>query len=270
VRRLRAQDAAHIAPSRDELDLADTAGLGRRLAALRPSAVINAAAYTDVARSEHPGEHETVFRLNRDGPQALARACSRAGLPLIHVSTDYVFDGRATAPYRETDPTAPLQVYGRSKLEGEQAVRGEHPAALIARVSTLFGPGRRARPHYVDAVLRQAERSDRLEVVRLPVSSPSYAPDLAEALLKLLRVGASGVVHVVNDGQCSRLELARETIRLADPGRRIEVRERLAPADALERPDFSVLDTSLLAALIGARLRPWREALREYVGEDRH
>jgi dTDP-4-dehydrorhamnose reductase len=140
---------------------------------------------------------------------------------------------------------------------------------LIARVSTLFGPGRGSRPHYVDAVLRQAERSDRLEVVRLPVSSPSYAPDLARALLKLLQVGASGVVHVVNDGQCSRLELARETIRLAEPGRRVEVRERPAPADALARPDFSVLDTSLLAKLIGARLRPWGEALREYVEEGR-
>jgi len=268
-RRLLADDLPHAAPTRDQLDLTQTDRLGSRLAQLRPAAVINAAAYTDVAHSEQPEERERVYLLNRDGPAALARACNVAGLPLIHVSTDYVFDGRATEAYREIDQPAPLQVYGRSKLEGEQAVRAEHPDALIARVSTLFGPGRRARPHYVDAVLRQAERTTRLEVVRLPVSSPSYTPDLAQALLRLLERRARGLVHVVNDGRCSRLELAREAVRLVDPDERVEVVERAAPANGLERPGFSVLDTTRLAELIGGRLRSWSDALRHYVLEHR-
>jgi len=203
--------------------------------------------------------------LNRDAPRELARACRRLGLPFIHVSTDYVFDGESTRPYREDDAAAPLQVYGESKLEGEHAVVRAHRQALVVRTSTLYGPGPRERPHYVDAILRQAREKRRIEVVRLPVSSPTHAPDLAWGIVELLVREASGLVHVVNEGGCSRLELATETVRMAGLSDAVEVRERPEPAGGLLRPAYSVLDTSRFHELTGRSMHPWQEALQTYI-----
>jgi dTDP-4-dehydrorhamnose reductase len=179
-------------PWSDEFDLRSDRSIESWFDTEQVSAVINAAAYTDVTRAELPSESEAVFRLNRDAPAALARVCRIHGIATVFISTDFVFDGTTRRPYGERHPTAPLQVYGRSKLEGERAVLEAHPDALIVRTSTLYGPGRRGRPHYVDAILGQAANRDRIEVVRSPVSSPTYTPDLARALIDLLEVGASG------------------------------------------------------------------------------
>jgi dTDP-4-dehydrorhamnose reductase len=269
VRALTAHGLEYAAPRRAELDLAGllrTDALDRRLEQLDPRAVLNASAYTDVARSELPAEREAVYALNRDVPAALARWCARRGRGLIHVSTDYVFDGRARRPYREDDPVNPLQVYGRSKLAGEDAVREALPTAVVARTSTLYGPGRRRRPHYVDAVLRQAHEYGKLRVVRPPVSSPTYAPDLAEALLELLGAGADGLFHTVNAGACSRYELACAAVRLAGLSDRVDVGERPEEPGGLARPAYSVLDATRYAELTGRPVRSWDEALREYLG----
>ena len=254
----------HESPGRDQLDLAG-ADIADAVRALEPPAVINAAAYTDVTAAERPEHRDEVYRLNRDAPGELARACRRLGAPLIHVSTDYVFDGAKREPYRERDEVRPLQVYGASKLEGERAVLEAHPDALVVRTSTLFGPREGSRLHYVDAVLGQAKAGAELRVVRLPVSSPTYAPDLACGLIELLLAGASGLVHLTNDGACSRLELARETVELAGLGDAVEVHERPRPSGELLRPDYSVLDNSWFTELTGGRPRTWRAALREYV-----
>jgi dTDP-4-dehydrorhamnose reductase len=232
---------------------------------LRPAAVLNAAGFTDVARAERPEHRAELELLNRDAPAALARACARLGLPLVQLSTDYVFDGSRRTPYVEDDLPAPLQAYGRSKLEGERAVLAELPGALVARTSTLYGSGARTRPHYVDAVLRQARQAERLEVVRTPVASPTYAPDLAAALIDLLDAEAGGVVHVANDGQCSRLELARQAVAAA--GLPVPVEERPETAGSLSRPAFCALDCSRFRQLCGRPLRPWEAALREYVAD---
>jgi dTDP-4-dehydrorhamnose reductase len=255
----------HTVPSLAELDLGREKSITDCLDRSRPGAVINAAAFTDVARAELPEHLDEVMRVNRDGPGWLAAACARAGLPLIHVSTDYVFDGRKAAPYREDDPVAPLQVYGCSKLAGERAVLEACPGALVARTSTLFGPGIRSRPHYVDAVLGQAERGGPLSLVRLPVSSPTYAPDLAKALLRLLDVETRGIVNVANSGACSRLELAREAIRLAGYEERVELSERPESPGGPARPAYSALDLTRYAGLAGEPPRAWQEALADYV-----
>jgi dTDP-4-dehydrorhamnose reductase len=265
VRALEARRLEFVAPVRETLDLADLSRIEKRLDTLEPSAVINTAAFTDVAQAELPSNRGEVFALNAEAPGRLAAACAALGVPLAHVSTDYVFDGLKARPYVEDDSVAPLQVYGRSKLEGERAVLAAHAESLVLRVSTLFGPGRRSRPHYVDAVLAQARRRPRLDVVRLPVSSPTYAPDVAEAMLDLLQSGVRGLFHVVNAGQCSRLELARETVRLAGLAERVEIRERAAPAGDLQRPAYSVLDTGRLARHTGRPMRPWDEALCDYL-----
>ncbi len=254
-----------VAPPRSDLDLAAPDAVAAAVERLRPGAVVNAAAWTDVGRAERPEVRDEVFRVNRDGPEALAQACRRLASRLLHVSTDYVFDGEKGRPYVEEDPPRPLQVYGRSKLAGEEAVLAADPEVLVVRTSTLYGPGREAKPHYVDAILAQASTRRVIEVVEKPVASPTYSFDLAEAILGLLGAGASGLIHAVNSGGCSRLELARAAIEEAGLGGEVEVRTRAEREDGVGRPPYSVLSTVRLERTLGRPLRPWREALREYV-----
>ena len=256
---------AYVAPSPEEMDLRRSGAVFGWMDRNPPAAVINAAAYTDVVRAEEDDQQDEVWRLNRDAPRELAAACAGRGVPLIHVSTDFVFDGGKEAPYREEDPVSPLQVYGSSKLEGERAVLDELPTAAVVRTSTLFGPGRRDRPHYVDAVLSRARRGVPLELVRRPVSSPAYAPDLARALLLLLDAEGSGIFHVANRGSCSRIELALEAMRLAGPDFAADVVERPEQPGGPPRPPYSVLDTSRFTARCGQKTRTWQEALAEYI-----
>ena len=255
---------AVTAPSRAAWDLRDPA-LPARIQALGPGLVINAAAFTDVAAAELPRHRAEVHRLNVEVPAEAAAAAAELDVPLVHVSTDYVFDGRASAPYREEDPPAPLQVYGASKLEGERRVAAAHPRALVVRTSTLFGDRPGGRPTYVEAIVAQARRGGPVRVVELPVSSPTYAPDLAEAVVGLVRAGASGIVHVVNDGACSRLELARASVAAAGLEPTVPVEPRPAPEEDVRRPAFSVLATARLSTLLGRPLRPWSEALAIFV-----
>ena len=255
------EERSYLALGRQDLDLT-APDVGEHVARLEPAAVINAAAWTDVGAAEQSVNRQLVWEVNCHGPRRLAERCAALGAAFVHISTDYVFDGQAVEPYKEDAAPNPLQAYGASKLDGEREVARVCPEALIVRTSTVYGD-RPAGPHYVDKILAQARKLPKLEVVRLPVSSPSYTVDIAEALVNLLDAGARGIVHVVNAGAASRLELAREAVRLA--GLDIEVDERPAPSGDLERPDYSVLDTSRYTELTGEPMRPWREALRDYV-----
>jgi dTDP-4-dehydrorhamnose reductase len=250
--------------------VADLDAIPRRLAALMPAAVINGSGFTDVAAAELASNASAVARLNAEAPAALASACARGAIPFVHVSTDYVFDGTKTTPYGEDDPVHPLQAYGRSKLEGERAVLAAFPGALVVRVSTLYGPSAHRRPAYVDAIAAQAraraaEGGGVIEVVERPVSSPTHVADVAPALLDLLDRSSAGIVHVVNDGAASRLDLARATVALAGLADRVVVRTRPEPEGALARPAYSVLDTAKLQRLIGRRLPRWEDALARYI-----
>jgi len=262
----------YAAPPRANFDLADLASLPARLDAFAPAAILNLSGFTDVGAAERPENHRMAALLNGELPGALADYGARRRIPFVHVSTDYVFDGTKRTPYLETDPVHPLQVYGATKLDGENAVLAANPAALILRVSTLYGPGRAHRPAYVDAILAQAKThaaagGGTVSVVEPPVSSPTYAPDVAPALIELLDRGVAGLVHTVNDGAASRLELATATVALAGFADRVQVAARPEPPNTLARPMYSVLDTSKLAASIGRRLPPWDDALARYIGE---
>jgi len=261
------------APPRAQLDLADLDAIPRHIVALGPSAVIHLAGFTDVAAAERPENRASATRLNAQVPATLAAACAQAAIPFVHVSTDYVFDGAKRTPYVEDDAVRPLQVYGASKLEGERAVAARMTSALIVRVSTLYGPSAHRRPAYVDAILAQArtraaEGGGALTVVEHPVSSPTYAGDVAPALLDLLDRETSGVVHVVNAGEASRLELARAVVELAGLSGRVEIRSRTEPEGTLVRPPYSVLATAKLERTIGRRLPHWRDALERYIDSE--
>ncbi len=236
----------------------------RTIVELHPSIVINCAGYTDVDRAE--SEPELALAVNGTGAGAVARACAEVGAHLVHISTDYVFDGSRRRPYPENAVPRPLSAYGRSKLEGERQVRAALDRALIVRSAWLFGPG---RPGFVDKVLERARRGQEVRVVTDQVGSPTYTRDLARALLTLARRRVFGLVHLVNQGQASRFELARQCLRLAglDP-------ELVRPATTAElgtapapRPPFSVLESRRAARLLGGPLPTWLDALERYLAE---
>jgi dTDP-4-dehydrorhamnose reductase len=250
-----------------EVDVSDAAALERLFAGLRaePDVVANAAAFTHVDRCER--EPEAAWRANAEAPGLLAEACARRGARLVHVSTDYVFSGEATRPYREEDAPDPRSIYGRSKLAGEERVLAAAPIHLVVRTSWLFGRGR----NFLVAILEQA-RLRRSGAARGPLrvvddqrGRPTWAVDLAAGIRRLVDRRASGLYHVAGGGVASWWEVARACLD-ASGCSDLEV-ERIHTADLglpAPRPAWSVLDCSKAEAL-GVRTRDWREAVRAYL-----
>lgn len=251
-----------------ELDISHASAVDRALAASRADIVINAAAYTAVDKAEQ--EPERAFAVNRDGPAHLAAACHRLHIPLLHISTDYVYDGDKPGPYVEDDPIAPLGVYGQSKAEGDAAVQRLLPRHLILRVSWVFG----IHGHnFVKTILRLAREREELRVVADQAGCPTYAGDIADALLNLAgrsakmdANGAWGTYHYCGapattwHGFASAIvEQAREFENLrAQTITAITTADYPTPA---ARPVNSVLDSSRLAFRFGIQPRPWRNGL---------
>ena len=256
---------------RETLDLA-SGDVGRFIRESAPSAVINAAAYTAVDRAE--SEPEQAFRLNRDAPAAAARSCAELGVPFVHISTDYVFDGAKRAPYLETDPRQPLGVYGRSKAEGEEAVEaagGHHTILRTAWVFSAFGS------NFVRTMLRLAETREEVGVVADQQGNPTHARDVAWAAVlaaERLRAGdltAQGLFHVAGAGDTTWAGLA-EAVFAESAGRGgasatvrpITTAEYPTPA---RRPANSRLDTTKLREIFGWAPGPWRESLKAVLDE---
>jgi dTDP-4-dehydrorhamnose reductase len=234
--------------------------------------VINTAAYTAVDQAE--SDKNLAYAVNRDGPGHVARACRRFEIPLIHISTDYVFSGLQTRPYRPLDPIAPRGVYARSKADGEQAVRDTWQRHLIVRISWLFGVHGN---NFVKTMLRLGKTRERLQVVDDQVGSPTYAGDVAEALLSVSRKivkGATGwgTYHFCNDGAVTWCAFARRIFSLAKRYDNLAVREveSILTADyptPAPRPAYSVLDCSTFDAAFNIARRPWTAALKEMLDE---
>ncbi len=251
------------AGGRAELDVGDPAAVERRLFEVRPEVVFNAAAWNAVDLAET--RFAEALLVNAAGPAHLARAARACGALLVHVSTDYVFDGLATRPYLEDDPPRPLSLYGVSKLAGEQAVAASVGDHLVVRTSAVLGVGasRAKGGSFVERILARAREGQPLRVVSDQVFSPTYAPDLAAALVALAERGARGLVHVTNSGTCSWHALAVAALELAGidrPVAEIASAELRAPA---RRPAYSVLAGERCATLGLPPLRHWREALAE-------
>ena len=248
------------------VDITDRAAVLDTLAALRPTAVVNAAAYTAVDRAEQ--EPDVTRRVNADAVEYLAEACRQLDCPLVQVSTDYAFGGddRTGRPFQETDAIAPQGEYAKSKIEGEYRAAAWHKHYIV-RTCGLYGraaPGRKPN-NFVETMLRLGRERDALKIVTDQRCTPTYVVDLAEAIGFLLTTDKFGLYHVVNTGSSTWFEFAEMIFRLAN------IKIRLEPITAAQygapapRPAYSVLDTSKYQGLGGPPLRDWPSALAAYL-----
>jgi dTDP-4-dehydrorhamnose reductase len=263
ARRARARHARVALLSHADADITD---LNAVQAAMRDGGIgvaVNAAAYTAVDKAE--SEADRAFAINRDGAANLAQACATLGARLIHVSTDYVFDGSKSEPYRESDAIAPLGVYGRSKAEGEAAVVSMAPDFIILRTAWVYGL---EGANFVKTMLRLGAERDVVRVVDDQKGSPTFADDLADGILELTAptCTAAGVYHLAGQGVATWCEFAREIF--AETGRRGLRTPRLEPITTAQyptpakRPANSVLDSSLIKNDCGIALPEWRDGLQ--------
>ena len=225
----------------------------------QPYAIINCAAYTAVEKCEQ--EEDLAFRINAVGARNLSIAASETGAKLVHVSTDYVFDGNGTRPYRETDPVGPQGAYGRTKLVGENFVREFSERHFIVRTAWLYGDGK----NFVKTMLRLSETNDKVRVVKDQVGSPTSAVELAKAIAYLLPTENYGLFHGTCEGDCSWAQFAEEIFRLAGRKTVVEAITSEEYGAAVKRPAYSILENYMLKMTTDFMFADWHDAVAEYL-----
>ena len=240
-----------------ECDLTDFDATLEAVRRLDPRAVVNCAAYTNVDGAE--SDEPTAERVNADAAGNVARACAACGARLVHVSTDYVFDGSKREPWLESDQVAPLGAYGRTKLHGEQQVAAELEDHAIVRTAWLFGPH---GPNFVSTMLRLASERDEVSVVTDQVGSPTFAGHLAPALVDMAERTDTGIFHAAGAGSCSWYELALEAFELAGVVCRVVPTTAERFARPAPRPAYSVLGSEREHPIT---LPPWQEGVRAHL-----
>ena len=235
--------------------------LSRLIDRATPQVIFNTVAYTQVDAAEENAER--AVKLNATLPAILGRLCRATSCRLVHYSTDFVFDGKASHPYGVEDKTGPLCVYGKTKLAGEDALLSAGLEALtIIRTAWLFGPGRN---NFISTILGLARERDSLNVVHDQIGSPTYSVDLAQLSLKLVEAEGNGLFHIVNSGSASWCDFATEAVNLAHSNCVVQAIPSSSYPQKAKRPVYSVLDTASFARVTGIIPRPWALALREYV-----
>jgi len=250
-------------------DITDKESISKVVISARPDAIIHAAAWTDVDGCE--GDPDKAYKINALGSQNMAQLTNAMNIPFFYISTDFVFDGRKDSPYNEDDTTNPISAYGMSKLQGEELIKKSANKFFILRTSWLFG---RWGKNFVDTIINKAKNEKTLKVVDDQIGSPTYTKDLAlgiKAMVDLLSSRNSpdnvfGIYHMSNSGSCSWFEFAQAIFK------KIKIRDvELLPVTSeqlnrpAKRPKMSVLDNSRYEKLTGSPLRPWSEALSDYL-----
>jgi dTDP-4-dehydrorhamnose reductase len=261
VRGAPAADAVRLTDVED-LDVTDPRAVAAAVRDLGPRTVFHLAAWTDVDGAEsHPAEAE---RLNVEAAGHVARAAAEAGAAVVHMSTDFVFDGTRPGLYVEEDPPHPLGVYARTKAESEERLRAAAPQAhLVIRTAWLYGAGGR---HFIGAILDAARKGRPLRVVTDQVGCPTWSEDLARAMVALVEAGARGTFHACGAGEASRWDLAREALAAAGLDAAVEpVLTADLPPRPARRPARAVLATEKLTRATGFRFPPWRDSVRAFV-----
>ena len=254
--------------NRAQLDLSEPKRIHSALDAVDFDVLINTAAQTNVDRCET--ERDEAFRLNAEAPRLLAKICEKKKAKLIHISTDYVFDGEKRAPYVEEDEARPISVYGESKREGEKLVLAVGERHCVVRVSWIFGPD---RPSFIDWVLQRAQENERVEAVSDKISTPTYTIDVAKMLRPLFMEAATDrLLHLANSGECSWQEYGQWALDCA-ARRGIPLKAKRVDGVSLgdmknfvaRRPVYTVLSTGKYQRSTGQTPRDWHEAVADYV-----
>ena len=272
IERAPSANAQIIAVGIPELDMSNPSTIAPALAGIEADVIVNAAAFTAVDKAEM--NEALAMRINGDAAGEVALIARRRSLPLLHISTDYVFDGAAARPYREDDPTGPTSAYGRTKLAGERAVLDSDPTATILRTAWVYSP---LSVNFVKTMLRLGETRAEISVVTDQRGSPSYALDLADAVLSIARQRVerrgegfgAGVYHMTGSGEATWADLAEEVFAEAERLGRPPVKvKRITSAEyptPTRRPANSRLDNAKLASVFGVVLPDWRASTRDCV-----
>jgi dTDP-4-dehydrorhamnose reductase len=267
------RDSELIPLTHEDIEISDMSSVKQAFNKYKPDIIVNTAAYVRVDDCED--EKEKAFQVNSLGARHVAVAAQELGARLVHLSTDYVFGGEAelrTTPYTEFDTPVPLSIYGKSKLAGENLVRHFCLRHFIVRASALFGVAGSSGKggNFIETMLRLARERDELKVVNDQVFSPTYTRDLAQKMAQLITTEYYGIFHITNKGVCSWYELAAEILKLAG------VKTLVVPITSdqypqkARRPRYSVLDNYHLRLLGMDDMRPWQEALKDYLGARGH
>ncbi len=261
ARVLTAHGWSVVSIGRSEGDLLNVSFIEKSFLKYKPHVLFNTTAMTQVDNAED--DAPLAYTLNRALPACLAQIAKKSDVHLIHYSTDFVFSGTATRCYTEDSPTEPLSVYGQSKLSGEKVVLELAPDnTCVLRTAWLFGPGKR---NFVTAILDKAQGQAELSVVHDQIGSPTYTMDLAVWSMRVAEKRLTGLYHAVNAGRASWCELASEAVSIAESSCRINPISSDQWPQKAKRPAFSVLNAQKLATTLGITIRPWPQALREYL-----
>jgi len=257
-RRLKGTD--YLATDLKELDITDETAVFNTVSKYKPAAVIHCAAYTRVDEAEK--ESDLAFKINAIGTQNIAIACRMTGAKMVYISTDYVFDGRLNRAYTEADDPNPLSVYGKTKYRGEILSRQAMSRLFTIRTAWLYGDG----PNFVRTMLKKGQEQNQIQVVNDQYGCPTSTVDLTEAILRLVQTEQYGTYHAVNTGVTNWYGFAKKIFDLAgNSGIHVMPVSTSQYARPATRPAYSPLDTRLLFLALGWRMRPWEEALEEYL-----
>ena len=257
-----------VGTSRQEADITQMDKLAMTIQSVRPTHIVNCAAYTDVDGAER--DPHKAFAINAEGAGNVARIAYEFGVPLVHLSTDYVFNGTGSKPYREEDLCDPSNCYGRSKWEGERRVLDAFKGACVLRTSWVFGSKGK---NFISSLLKSFQQREELQVVFDQCGRPTYSRDLAEAVLAL--INAEGIFHFANEGEKSRYQIALDLLESIKKCGLPHVCQRIIPVLSAQfptiaiRPAYSVLDTSKYVHRTNQRPRPWGEVVNEFVNNAR-